>query len=52
MQYGISYVIEALGVPDEYAAGTVRLTLCRDTTRQDVDMAVASLKRNVARLRE
>ena len=48
----ISYVIEALGVPDEYAAGTVRLTLCRDTTRQDVDMAVASLKRNVARLRE
>lgn len=48
----ISYVIEALGVPEEYAAGTVRMTLCGDTTRADVDAAVESLKRNVERLRE
>lgn len=48
----ISYVIEALGVPEEYAAGTVRMTLCGDTTRTDIDRAVASLKRNVKRLRE
>lgn len=48
----ISYVIEALGVPEEYAAGTIRLTLCGDTTRADIDRAVASLKRNVKRLRE
>ena len=47
----ISYVIEALGVPEDYAPGTIRLTLCGDTTRYDVDMAIASLKRNVARLR-
>ncbi len=47
----ISYVIEALGVPEEYAAGTVRLTLCGGTTRAEVDAAVESLKRNVERLR-
>lgn len=48
----ISYVIQALNVPDEYAAGTIRLTLCKDTTRADIDKTVASLKRNIARLRE
>ena len=48
----ISYVIEALGVPEEYAKGTVRLTLCGNTTRADVDAAVESLKRNVSLLRE
>ena len=48
----ISYVIEALGVPEEYAAGTIRMTLCGETTRADIDEAVQSLKRNVAKLRE
>jgi cysteine desulfurase len=46
----ISYVIKALGVPEEYAAGTVRMTLSSDTTKEDIDRAVISLKRNVARL--
>lgn len=48
----ISYVINALKVPEEYAAGTVRLTLCGSTTRKEIDTAVESLKRNVKRLRE
>lgn len=48
----ISYVIEAIGTPEEYAAGTIRMTLCGDTTRGDIDIAVESLKRNVGRLRE
>ena len=48
----ISYVIEALSVPEEYAAGTIRLTLCGDTTREDVDAAVESLKRNIMILRD
>lgn len=47
----ISYVIEALGVPKEYAAGTVRMTLGKDTTRQEIDVAVDSLKRNIELLR-
>lgn len=47
----VSYVIEAMGVPEDYAAGTVRLTLCGETTRADIDAAAASLKKNVALLR-
>ncbi len=50
-QSRVSYVIEALGVPEAYAPGTVRITLGRDTTRDEVDAAVESLKRNVRALR-
>ena len=48
----ISYVIKELGVPEDYAAGTVRMTLSRDTGRSDIDAAVESLKRNIDRLRD
>lgn len=48
----VSYVIEAIGTPEEYAPGTIRMTLCGDTTRGDIDAAVESLKRNVGRLRD
>jgi cysteine desulfurase len=47
----VSYIIKELGVPEDYAAGTVRMTLCGDTTRRDIDRAVESLKKNVALLR-
>ena len=47
----ISYVIEALGVPDDYAPGTVRLTLGKDTTKEEIDCAVESLKKNIGILR-
>ncbi len=46
----ISYVIEELGVPEDYAPGTVRLTMCGDTTKAEADAVIASLKKNVARL--
>lgn len=48
----ISYVIDAIGVPEEYAAGTIRLTLCGNTTREEIDRAVESLKRGVKLLRD
>lgn len=48
----VSYVIKELHVPESYAPGTIRMTLCGDTTRADIDAAVASLKKNVARLRD
>lgn len=48
----ISYVIKAIQVPEDYAVGTIRMTLCGDSTRSDIDMAIASLKRNVAHLRD
>ena len=47
----ISYVIKELGVPKGYAPGTVRMTLCGDTTKDEVDQAIESLKKNVAILR-
>lgn len=48
----VSYVIEAIDVPQDYAPGTIRLTLSKDSTRKDVDLAVESLKRNIAKLRD
>lgn len=48
----VSYVIQAIGVPEEYAPGTVRMTLSGDTTRQEIDQAVEALKRNLKRLRD
>ena len=48
----VSYVIGALGVPDEYAPGTVRMTLSGETTRKEIDRAVEALKRNLRKLRD
>ena len=48
----ISYVIRELGVPEEYAPGTIRMSLCGTTKREDIDRAVESLKKNVKLLRE
>lgn len=47
----VSYVIEELGVPMEYAPGTVRFSMCGDTTKEEVDTLLASLKKNVAKLK-
>ena len=38
-----SDVVKAMGVPDDLARGTVRLSLGRETTDQDVDRASAAL---------
>lgn len=46
----VSYVIKELDVPETYAAGTVRLTICGDTTKAEADAVIASLKKNVAGL--
>lgn len=51
-QTRISHVIEAIHVPDEYAVGTIRFTLGRENTRQEVDQTIRSLKKNLAILRE
>lgn len=47
----ISYVIREIQVPEDYAVGTVRMTLSGETNREEIDMAVEVLKRNVERLR-
>ena len=47
-----SYVLRALGRSDELAHSSVRLTLGRFTTEQEVDFAADLLRRKVEKLRE
>lgn len=39
----LSHVIKAIGVPDDYAYGTIRISLGKDNTAEDVDCIVSSL---------
>lgn len=44
----ISHVLAAMGVPDEYALGTVRISLGRMTTAAEIDEAGVRINRAVA----
>ena len=46
-----SHVLLAIGLPHEIAHGSLRLTLGRDTTREDVDFAIDCLKQTLENLR-
>ena len=46
----VSHVLEAMGVPLEYAMGTVRLTVGLPTTEQEIDRALEALIPAVRRL--
>ncbi|MCD7745252.1 MAG: aminotransferase class V-fold PLP-dependent enzyme [Lachnospiraceae bacterium] len=46
-----SHVLLALGLPDDIAHGSLRLTLSAETTREEIDTAVEAIKRIVERLR-
>ena len=46
-----SHVLLAIGLPHEIAHGSLRLTLSEDTTREEIDYVVESVKEIVARLR-
>ena len=48
----LSYVIEAIQVQKEYAYGTIRFSLGRDSTKRDVDKTIDVLKKSVRILRE
>jgi cysteine desulfurase len=47
-----SYVLRALGRSDELAHSSLRMTIGRWTTEQDIDYAVEAIKQNVEKLRE
>ena len=47
-----SYVLRALGRSDELAHSSLRMTIGRFTTEQDIDYAVSTLQEQVARLRQ
>lgn len=46
-----SHVLLAIGLPHEIAHGSLRLTLGRDTTREDVDYTIDALKGTIENLR-
>ena len=46
-----SHVLLAIGLPHEIAHGSLRLTLSEETTKNDIDYVVDSLKEIVANLR-
>lgn len=41
----VSHVIKAIGVPDDYANGTIRISLGNENTREEVDCIVSALCR-------
>lgn len=47
-----SYVLRALGRSDELAHSSLRMTIGRFTTEQEIDSAIAAIRENVAKLRE
>lgn len=47
-----SYVLRALGRSDELAHSSLRMTIGRFTTEEDIDRAIAGITENVAKLRE
>jgi cysteine desulfurase len=47
-----SYVLRALGRSDELAHSSLRMTIGRFTTQEDIDYAVSALQERVAKLRE
>ncbi len=46
----LSHVLEAMRVPEEYAMGTLRLTVGRYTTADEIDRALAEITQVVAQL--
>jgi len=47
-----SYVLRALGRSDELAHSSLRMTIGRFTTEEEIDYAISAIRRNVAKLRE
>jgi cysteine desulfurase len=47
-----SYVLRALGRSDELAHSSLRMTIGRYTTEAEIDYAIDTIRRNVAKLRE
>ena len=46
-----SHVIKAIGIPEQYIYGTIRITLCADNTKEEIDYTVYRLKENVRQMR-
>ena len=49
-QVDVSPVIAAMGIPVEYAMGTIRFTVGRNTTEEEIDFALEEIKRVIGNL--
>lgn len=47
----VSHVLEAMNVPIEYAMGTIRLSVGRTTSEEEIDRALIAIRRVIGRLR-
>jgi cysteine desulfurase len=47
-----SYVLRALGRSDELAHSSLRMTIGRFTTEEEIDYAIATIRQNVEKLRD
>jgi len=47
-----SYVLRALGRSDELAHSSLRMTIGRFTTEEEIDYAISTIRQNVAKLRD
>ena len=47
-----SYVLRALGRSDELAHSSLRMTIGRYTTEEEIDYAISTIRQNVAKLRD
>jgi len=47
-----SYVLRALGRSDELAHSSLRITVGRFTTEEEIDYAISTIRQNVDKLRE
>lgn len=47
-----SHVLKAIGLPDDIARGSLRLTLGRETTREEIDFTVDALEEVLSNLRD
>lgn len=48
----LSHVIEAIHVPEDYAYGTIRFSLGRETTRKEIEKTIGILKKTINILRQ
>lgn len=51
-QTSLSHVIKALQVPKEYAYGTIRFSLGRETTKKEIEKTISVLKNSIKILRQ
>ncbi len=47
-----SHVLRAIGLPDDLAFGTLRITVSAENTKKELDYTIMKLKENITKLRE